>query len=85
MYPDETGAHYWAYFDDKGRMMALICHNTDLGNGWSRELSVAKMMGNISLREGSESDPANIEYFHEYCEKWGYPMGVNILVYVMTH
>ena len=29
--------HYWAYFDDKGRMMAIICHNTDLGDGWERE------------------------------------------------
>ena len=24
-------------FDDKGRMMAIICHNTDLGDGWERE------------------------------------------------
>lgn len=30
-------AHYRAIFDDKGRMMALICHNTDLGDGWERE------------------------------------------------
>jgi hypothetical protein len=29
--------HYWAYFDQKGRMMALVCHNTDLGDGWERE------------------------------------------------
>ena len=26
-----------AIFDDKGRMMAIICHNTDLGDGWERE------------------------------------------------
>jgi hypothetical protein len=31
------GAHYRAIFDDKGRMMAIICHNTDLGDGWERE------------------------------------------------
>jgi hypothetical protein len=29
--------HYRALFDDKGRMMAIICHNTDLGDGWERE------------------------------------------------
>lgn len=30
-------AHYRAIFDDKGRMMAIICQNTDLGDGWERE------------------------------------------------
>jgi Domain of unknown function (DUF4159) len=29
--------HFKALFDDKGRMMAVICHNTDLGDGWERE------------------------------------------------
>ena len=29
--------HYRAFFDDKGRMMVLICHNTDLGDGWEEE------------------------------------------------
>ena len=29
--------HYRGIFDDKGRMMAIICHNTDLGDGWERE------------------------------------------------
>lgn len=29
--------HYRAYLDDKGRMMAIVCHNTDLGDGWERE------------------------------------------------
>ena len=29
--------HYKALYDDKGRMMAIICHNTDLGDGWERE------------------------------------------------
>ncbi len=29
--------HYRAIFDDKRRMMAIICHNTDLGDGWERE------------------------------------------------
>ena len=29
--------HYRGIFDDKNRMMAIICHNTDLGDGWERE------------------------------------------------
>ncbi|MEM7146677.1 MAG: DUF4159 domain-containing protein [Verrucomicrobiota bacterium] len=28
---------YQGVFDDKGRMMMIICHNTDLGDGWERE------------------------------------------------
>jgi uncharacterized protein DUF4159 len=59
-------AHYRAIFDDKGRMMTLICHNTDIGDGWERE----------------GVDPG---YFKEFSEKWSYPMGINILVYAMTH
>ena len=35
--PDAAEVHYRALFDDKGRMMAIICHNTDLGDGWERE------------------------------------------------
>jgi hypothetical protein len=35
--PDAVDVHYRALYDDKGRMMALICHNTDLGDGWERE------------------------------------------------
>jgi hypothetical protein len=29
--------HYKGIFDDKGRMMVIICHNTDLGDGWEQE------------------------------------------------
>ena len=29
--------HYLGIKDDKGRLMAIICHNTDLGDGWERE------------------------------------------------
>jgi hypothetical protein len=35
--PDSKTPHYKGIFDDKGRMMAIICHNTDLGDGWERE------------------------------------------------
>jgi hypothetical protein len=31
---DQGEDRYLAYFDDKGRMMALVSHNQDLGDGW---------------------------------------------------
>lgn len=63
---DAREVHYRAVFDDKGRIMVLICQNTDLGDGWERE---------------GESE----YYFHEFSEKRAYPMGINIVFYVMTH
>ncbi|WP_437228797.1 DUF4159 domain-containing protein [Planctomicrobium sp. SH661] len=35
--PDATEVHYRGFFDDAGRLVALACHNTDLGDGWERE------------------------------------------------
>lgn len=35
--PDAKEVHYRGIFDDKGRMVVIICHNTDLGDGWERE------------------------------------------------
>ena len=35
--PDAQEVHYKGIFDDKGRMMVMICHNTDLGDGWEEE------------------------------------------------
>lgn len=29
--------HFWAYMDDRGKVVALLCHNNDLGDGWERE------------------------------------------------
>jgi hypothetical protein len=63
---DTEEVHYRAYFDDKGRMVALLCHNNDLTDGWERE-------------------GENEWYFHEFAEKRAYPMGINIVVYAMTH
>lgn len=34
---DADTPHYRAFYDDAGRIMAFICHNTDLGDGWERE------------------------------------------------
>jgi len=64
--PDAETPHYKAIFDDDGRMMVVICHNTDLGDGWERE----------------GEDPW---YFHAFSEKYAYPLGINIVVYAMTH
>ncbi len=35
--PDAQTPHYKALFDDKERIMMIVCHNTDLGDGWERE------------------------------------------------
>jgi hypothetical protein len=35
--PDAETPHYRAIFDDNDRMTVIICHNTDLGDGWERE------------------------------------------------
>jgi len=35
--PDAREVHYKGIFDDKDRLMVIICHNTDLGDGWERE------------------------------------------------
>ncbi|MDP7047873.1 MAG: DUF4159 domain-containing protein [Verrucomicrobiota bacterium] len=58
--------HYYAYFDKKGRMMGIACHNTDVGDGW-------------------EEEGATPWYFEHFSEPKSYPMGINILVYAMTH
>jgi hypothetical protein len=33
----DAGPHFWDYFDERGRLMALFCHNNDIGDGWERE------------------------------------------------
>jgi hypothetical protein len=33
----DEGPHFQGYFDDDGRLMALFCHNNDIGDGWERE------------------------------------------------
>jgi hypothetical protein len=34
--PDGKDVSYQAITDDDGRIMVLICHNTDLADGWER-------------------------------------------------
>ncbi len=33
----DTSPHFWGYFDDDQRLMALFCHNNDVADGWERE------------------------------------------------
>jgi hypothetical protein len=33
----DTSPHFWGYFDDENRLMALFCHNNDIADGWERE------------------------------------------------
>jgi len=63
---DSETPHYKGIRDKKGRLMVVVCHNTDLGDGWERE----------GENEG---------YFREISAKKAYPMGINIVVYAMTH
>jgi hypothetical protein len=34
---DTQTVHYLGIEDDNGRLISIICHNTDLGDGWERE------------------------------------------------
>jgi hypothetical protein len=65
-YTGDTNPHCRGIFDKKGRLMIVMMHNTDLGDGWERE----------GENEG---------YFREFSVKKAYPMGINIVVYAMTH
>tara|TARA_A100001037_G_scaffold292158_1_gene307094 strand:+ start:265 stop:1095 length:831 start_codon:yes stop_codon:yes gene_type:complete len=62
----DEGPHFWGYFDDKGRLMALFCHNNDIADGWERE-------------------GENSEYFRLYSERVSYPLGINIVMYALSH
>ncbi|MGE3311759.1 MAG: DUF4159 domain-containing protein [Limisphaerales bacterium] len=63
---DAKEAHYRGIVDDNGRLMAIFCHNTDLGDGWERY----------------QDD----EYYaREFSFKRAFPMGINIVVYALTH
>lgn len=63
---DAKEPHYRGLFDDGGRLLAILCHNTDLGDGWER---------------AGESE----YYFREFSLKQAYPMGINIVVYALSH
>lgn len=52
--------------DDKGRIMAIAFHNSDVSDGWERE-------------------GENHDYFAKFSEKISYPLGINLMFYLMTH
>jgi hypothetical protein len=58
--------HVRAMLDDRGRMMVLAIHNSDVSDGWEREQE-------------------NEVYFNQYSERVAYPLGINIIYYLMTH
>jgi hypothetical protein len=55
-----------ALFDDKGHLMVIAFHNTDISDGWERE-------------------GENQDYFEVFSERISYPLGVNLIFYLMTH
>lgn len=58
--------HVRAMMDDRGRIMILAIHNSDVSDGWERE--------------GQDN-----RYFNLYSERVAYPLGINIIAYLMTH
>ena len=58
MYEDR----YFALFDDDGRMMALMCYNQDIGDGWE-------------WPERNFEDASTVSF----------QMGINFLMYALTH
>lgn len=49
---DAKEVHYRAMFDDKQRMMILVCQNTDLGDSWEREGDDAEYFREFSEKKG---------------------------------
>ncbi len=43
--------HYRAIYDDYGRIMTIICHNTDLGDGWEREGDNIEFFEEVSIKK----------------------------------
>jgi hypothetical protein len=62
---DSQHAELRAISDERGRIMVVMTHNTDIGDSWERE---------------SE----NHEFFETFSPR-GYALGVNVLLYSMTH
>lgn len=62
---DSPHPNFRGIADDKGRLMVVMAHNTDIPDTWERE---------------GESK----EYFDRFSPN-GYAVGVNIMIYAMTH
>jgi hypothetical protein len=62
---DSADVHLRAIRDDKGRIMVLMSHNTDVADSWERE----------------GEDPG---FFYQFSPD-GYALGIDVLLYVLTH
>ena len=62
---DSPHANFRGIADERGRLMVVMTHNTDIADTWERE---------------AEDD----EYFRRFSPA-GYAVGVNIVLYAMTH
>jgi hypothetical protein len=62
---DSSVPHLRAIKDEKGRIVVLMSHNTDIADGWERE---------------GEEDA----FFFEFSPK-AYALGINIVLYALTH
>jgi Domain of unknown function (DUF4159) len=47
----DTSPHFWGYFDDQNRLMALFCHNNDIADGWEREGEEIEYFQRYSLKQ----------------------------------
>jgi Domain of unknown function (DUF4159) len=61
---DGYQARWRGIYDDKGRLMVAICHNTDLGDSWEH---------------------ADNPYYPEQYSALGVRIGIDYIVYAMTH
>ena len=64
--PGSDEMHVRTITDDKGRLMVLAIHNSDVSDGWERE-------------------GENHAYFEKFSEKKAYPIGINLVIYLLTH
>ena len=62
---DSPHSDFRGIFDEKGRLMVVMTHNTDISDTWERE-------------------GENREYFDRF-SPGGYAIGVNIVLYGLTH
>jgi hypothetical protein len=63
--PDSPHPNFRMIADEKGRIMVLMTHNTDIGDSWERE-------------------GEDYEFFLKFSPR-GYALGVNVVLYALTH
>ena len=62
---DSAVPHFRGIFDEHGRLMVVMSHNTDISDAWERE----------------GEDP---RYFYSFSPD-GYAVGINVILYALTH